>query len=271
MISYDYHLHSNFSGDSDAAPESMIQKACELGLAGICFTEHHDPDGPAVEEGYPFLVDFDTYFPAMKMLKEQYKDHIQIGIGMEFTIQDHLSPVLSSLCRQYPFDFIIGSFHFINGQDPYYPEFFHNRDEQSAYEEFFALQLEALKKFDPSEIDTLGHLDYIVRYGPNQNQYYSYEKYASLIDPILVYLLENRIALEVNTGGLKYGLGEPNPCTDILKRYYELGGRMITIGSDAHRPEHIAYDFQKCRKVLMETGFEGYTIFHNRTPELIPF
>ena len=118
--------------------------------------------------------------------------------------------------------------------------------------------------------DTLGHLDYIVRYGPNKNQNYSYEAYASYIDPILQFLIEQHKCLEVNTAGLKYGLGHPNPEESVLKRYRELGGTLITIGSDAHRPEHIAYDFDKLESILKELGFRSYTIFRQREPVEMP-
>ena len=113
-------------------------------------------------------------------------------------------------------------------------------------------------------------MDYVVRYGPNQNKYYSYETYADYIDPILRYLIENGKCLEINTGGLKYGLGETNPSTDVLRRYRELGGELITVGSDAHVPEYLSYEFDRVSKILTELGFRYYTIFEQRKPVQIP-
>ena len=120
-----------------------------------------------------------------------------------------------------------------------------------------------------SSFDTYGHIDYIVRYGPNKNRDYSYRKYADIFDEILKQLISREIGMEINTGGYHYGLGEPNPCTDIIRRYRELGGEIITIGADAHTPEKIGYAFDKAAQVLTACGFRYYTIFKNRKPEFV--
>ena len=114
-----------------------------------------------------------------------------------------------------------------------------------------------------------GHIDYVVRYGPDKNTYYSYADYADVIDEILKQLIHNGKGIEVNTAGFKYGLGHPNPCEDILKRYRELGGEILTLGADAHQPEHIAYDFQRLPKLLQTCGFSYYTVFKNRKAQFI--
>ena len=265
-VSHDFHLHSSFSADSDADPVSMIEHALSLGLKGICFTEHLDLDCPP--EGPDFSLDFDAYFSALLQYKEQYRDRLQIGIGLEFGMQQPHSDHFHSLISRYPFDFIIGSLHFIHGKDPYYPSFFDGVTEEEAYRDYFQELYRLLPLY--SGIQTLGHLDYIVRYGPNQNQNYSYAQYADVIDPILTYLIQHEICLEVNTAGLKYGLGATNPSLDVLKRYRSLGGSRITIGSDAHAPEHIAYDFSSISALLSEAGFNHYTVFANRCGSLQP-
>lgn len=267
-IRYDYHLHSDFSADSTTPSEFQIKKALELGLAGICFTEHHDPDYPP-DEGIDFRIDFENYFKKVLKLREIYAGKIRIGIGMEFGIQPHLAPVLTDLTRQWPFDFVIASQHILNGRDPYYPSYFAGRNERDCYEEFLFAQYKTLKKLPLTGYDTLGHMDYIVRYGPNRNRFYSYETYADILDPILHFLIDNGKCLEVNTGGLKYGLGEPNPCTGVLRRYRELGGELITIGSDAHEPRHLAYDFDKAARILTGLGYKWYTVFQQRRPQQI--
>ena len=118
--------------------------------------------------------------------------------------------------------------------------------------------------------DSYGHLDYVVRYGPARNLNYSYEAYQDLIDPILKTLIEKGKGLECNTGGLRYGLGHPNPCEDILRRYRQLGGEILTIGSDAHSPEQVGYGFQTASRLLAACGFRYYTVFHRRKPEFLP-
>lgn len=134
--------------------------------------------------------------------------------------------------------------------------------------EYFESILENIAAFDG--FDVYGHIDYVVRYGPNKNANYSYQKYADIIDEILKALIIKGKGIEINTGGFKYGLGHPNPAEDIIKRYHELGGEIITIGADAHQPEHVAFDFEKVPSILKEAGFTHYTVFKNRKPEFIP-
>lgn len=263
-IRHDFHLHSDFSGDCETPAEIMAERAISLGLEGICFTEHQDLD---VCSDIEFLVDFDRYFSRLRSLQEQYAGRLNILIGMEFGIQKHLSPALKELLQKYPFDFVIASQHFIDGQDPYFPAFFEGKSERACYERFFEEQLESLLHI--SDYQTLGHMDYVVRYGPNQNQFYSYDSYADYIDPILRLLIEKGKCLEINTGGYKYGLGETNPATSVLKRYRELGGELITIGSDAHVPGYLCYEFDRAREMLLSLGFRYYTVFEKRVPRQV--
>ncbi|MCD7735888.1 MAG: histidinol-phosphatase HisJ family protein [Lachnospiraceae bacterium] len=261
-ILYDFHLHSAFSGDSETPSVDMLLRARALGLRGICFTEHLDLDAPYDDPD--FSLDFSAYFSGISALKEQYSSSIQIGIGMEFGIQPHLPDTLTELNQTFSFDFIIASQHFVRGMDPYYPDFFEGRPERECYEEFFRAEYDTLLRFSPQDYDTLGHMDYVVRYGPNRNHDYSYQKYADCIDPILRFLIDHGKCLELNTGGFKYGLGEPNPCADVFRRYQELGGELVTIGSDAHAPDQIAYSFDKAAQLLDALGFRYYTVFEQR-------
>ena len=119
------------------------------------------------------------------------------------------------------------------------------------------------------DFDVYGHLDYVVRYGPNKNKYYSYEKFADIIDEILRTLISRGKGIELNTAGFKYGLGHAHPTMDTLKRYKELGGEIITIGSDGHAPEQIAWEFEKAPAILKEAGFDYFTIYQARQPKFI--
>ena len=86
----------------------------------------------------------------------------------------------------------------------------------------------------------LGHIDYVVRYGRKRAEEYSYDEFADEIDAVLKKVLQMGKGIELNTGGFKYGLGFCNPHPDIIRRYRELGGEIITVGADAHCPEHVA-------------------------------
>ena len=268
-ITADCHLHSSFSGDSDTPMEEMILRGISLGLETMCFTEHHDidypdsPDGP----GSIFLLNTDSYLYDLARLKEKYQDKICLLFGVELGLQPEILRKNAVYAKSYEFDFIIGSSHICHGKDPYYPAFFEGRSEEEAYREYFTSILENVKKF--SNFDVYGHLDYVVRYGPAGDRDYCYEKYRDIFDEILETLLENGKGIELNTGGIKRGMKDFHPCTDILKRYRQLGGEIVTVGSDAHDTDQIAASFSRAAEVLKSCGFRYYTLFRNRTPEFI--
>lgn len=263
---WDTHMHTHFSGDSTANPEDMIQAAIQRNLSGICITDHLDLDYPNDPE--LFLLDFEQYFSVFSKLAEKYHTKLTICTGIELGLQPHLAPELQQLLTNHSFDFVIGSSHVVHGIDPYYPEYYQNKTEDDAYHEYFSSILENIHAFD--DFDVYGHIDYVVRYGPNKNEFYSYNKFRDIIDEILKTLISRGKGIEINTGGFKYGLGHPNPTEDILRRYVELGGEIITIGADAHAPAYVAYDFQKVPDILKAAGFRYFTVFKNRKPEFLP-
>lgn len=262
---WDTHMHSNFSTDSKASQESMIQAAIEKKLDGICFTDHLDLDYPGTNE--LFLLDLPGYAASVRRVQAKYADRIPVLFGIELGLQPHLAAQHADLLAQYEFDFVIGSSHVVHGFDPYYRDYYEGRTEEECYREYFESILENIRAFD--DFDVYGHLDYVVRYGPNKNENYSYDKYRDIIDAILSLLIEKGKGIELNTGGFKYGLGHPNPTEEILARYRELGGEIITLGADAHVPEHVGYDFEKIPQILADAGFTHYTVFKNRKPRFV--
>lgn len=262
---WDTHMHCKFSGDSEAEPQDMILASIEKHLDGVCFTDHIDYDYPGPT---PFHFDPNEYFQVLVPLREQFKDKIQIHIGAELGLQPHLKQKYEKFTTQNPFDQIIASSHVVHGFDPYYPEYYAGKTEGEAYLEYFESILENLAVFE--DFDVYGHIDYVVRYGPNKNQNFSYHKFRDVIDEILRTLIAKGKGLELNMSGYKYGLGHPNPTEEILKRYRELGGEILTLGSDAHRPEHVAYDYHRLRQLLTDAGFSHYTVFEKRKPIFYP-
>lgn len=266
QIMADFHLHTGFSADSEASMESMVQQGIQTGLSVLCFTEHLDRDYPE-EIGMDFSLDMDAYHKTFCALKDKYDNKIELRFGVELGLQPHLGDWHRDFVQNYSFDFIIGSTHIVDGMDPYYPYFYENRTEEAAYLSYFESTLENLNDF--TEMDVYGHIDYVVRYGPNKNTFYSYDRYREVLDEILLTIIRNNLGIECNTGGIKYGLGHPNPCEEVLSRYRELGGEIITIGSDAHEPRHMAYAFETMPELLKSCGFRYYTVFKDRTPEFI--
>ncbi|MBD5491319.1 MAG: histidinol-phosphatase HisJ family protein [Lachnospiraceae bacterium] len=265
-ITADFHLHSSFSGDSDTPMENMILRGIGLGLTEMCFTEHNDFDYPATDNkpsGF-WEVNPDAYLYDFLKLREEYADKIKLFFGVELGLQPHLSKRNAAFAKAHDYDFIIGSSHLCNGKDPYYASFYEGRTQEDAYREYFESILENLKAF--SNFDVYGHLDYVVRYGPQQDEGYSYELYREVFDKILTKLIDMEKGIEVNTAGLAKGMRDVHPCRGILKRYRELGGEIVTVGSDAHTPEQIAHAFERAGEILKECGFRYYAVFEKRQP-----
>lgn len=272
MIQADMHMHTWFSTDSEACPRDMADEAVRKGLKTICFTDHFDKDD--LEWGEEGIFDVDAYFVEMQKLQEEYAGKLNIRIGIELGLRTYLKDYYEELTKKYPFDFVIGSVHNVPYKkdaegnilytDPAAEKLFTDRTDKEAYRLMMETTLENVRTLDCFQ--TLGHLDYVVRYGKSREKEYSYTDYADIIDEILKLLIEKEKGLEVNSAGLKYGLPFAHPHPDVLKRYRELGGEIITIGADAHKPEHIAYDFAKAEEILKSCGFKYYTEFFEQKP-----
>lgn len=272
MIQADMHMHTWFSTDSEACPRDMADEAVRKGLKTICFTDHFDKDN--LEWGEEGIFDVDAYFVEMQKLQEEYAGKLNIRIGIELGLRTYLKDYYEELTKKYPFDFVIGSVHNVPYKkdaegnilytDPAAEKLFTDRTDKEAYRLMMETTLENVRTSDCFQ--ALGHLDYVVRYGKSREKEYSYTDYADIIDEILKLLIEKEKGLEVNSAGLKYGLPFAHPHPDVLKRYRELGGEIITIGADAHKPEHIAYDFAKAEEILKSCGFKYYTEFFEQKP-----
>ncbi len=255
-ITADCHLHSSFSGDSHTPMEEMVLQGIAQGLETMCFTEHLDFDYPDREglDGKIFLLDTDPYLYDLARLKEKYAGKIRLLFGVELGLQPEVVRKNAVYAKSYEFDFIIGSSHLCHGKDVYYPDFFEGRSKEDALREF-------------SNFDVYGHLDYVVRYAPGKDEGYFYAAYQDIFDGILNELLDKGKGIELNTGGIKKGMRDFHPCMDVLKRYRELGGEIITIGSDSHDTAHVGDSFDRAAEVLKECGFRYYCVFEKRIPE----
>jgi histidinol phosphate phosphatase HisJ family len=262
----DFHVHSEFSSDSNAPIRGQIEQAIKLGMNHICITDHHDYNNMPIEET-EFFLNTDNYFSVLTKLKLEYANRINMHIGVELGLQTCVYDYNVNYTSKYPFEVIIGSIHCLKGLDPYYPEYFEGRSEEESYREYFEITLENVKLFDC--YDVLGHLDYIVRYGPNKSEFYSYLQYKDIIDEILKEIIYHGKGIECNTSGFRYGLGLTNPHFDIIKRYVELGGEILTLGSDSHYVQDIGYRFDYISDYLKKCGLKYYTIFSERKPEFI--
>ena len=179
-------------------------------------------------------------------------------MGLDLDHQEEIE----NLIQQYPFDFVIGSIHVIHHTEFYYGEFFKGKTKEQAHREFFEETLKCVKAFDCFNV--LGHLDYIVRYGPYEDKTVDHQKYQDIIDEIFKTLIQKGKGIEVNTSGYRdlKTCGFPN--FEQVHRYYDLGGRIITIGTDSHTSDRVGENCLNVAKKYQEIGFDDVSTFTQR-------
>lgn len=257
----DVHMHCGFSNDSETRPEDMVESAIAKGLSVICFTDHYDKDN--LDWGDEAIFDVESYFQKMIELQEEYRDQIDIRIGAEIGMQPYLAEYYQNFMAQHPFDFVIGSVHSVLEHDVAL-DFFQKHSDPEGYKIYFEDMLQDVQKI--KSYDVLGHLDYILRYSNQGSKGFDLNDYMDIIEEILKQVIAHGKGIEMNMSGLKYGVGAPHPQPEIIKRYRELGGEIITVGADGHIPEHIAYDYHLADDILKSCGFKYYTEFKGRKP-----
>jgi histidinol-phosphatase (PHP family) len=257
----DHHVHTEFSPDSDAT----LQGYLESGVRELMVTDHVDlgsPD-PMFEEDF----NYEAYSKQIKTLEKIYDAKISVGVEMGYQ-RAHLE-IIESFVAAHPFDFVIGSIHFGDGLDFYNGEFFIGKTQKESYQRYFEIVLDMVERFE--NFDVVGHLDYITRYGDFEEKTYAYEDYEEVIEKILKCLVEKKKGIEINTSGKRNALDVFHPSEQIIKRYWELGGRIITLGSDAHRVEDHKDFFPQAIEMLKSIGVTHLTLFDKRIPEKVMF
>jgi len=258
----DSHVHSSFSGDCETPAREACEKAIDIGLDGIAFTDHLDYDYPDYDD--KFLIDFDRYSHGMDRLKTDYRGKLKVFKGIEVGIQPHVLDESSNLIRKYNFDFVICSVHIIDRQDPYTGQYYIGKTKDEAFRRYLEAILFTTQSFN--DYDVIGHIGYIRRYGNYDDRSLRHADYSDLLDSILNNVIEKGKGLEVNTSGYRTGLESPMPDYDIIKRYLELGGEIITLGSDAHTAGQIALKFTDTVEVLKKIGVKHIAYFEDRKP-----
>lgn len=268
----DYHVHTQFSDDSVYPMEQVIKDAAAMGMDEICFTDHVDY---GIKEdwdcGHPIAyrgeeplanVDYPRYFAKIKEFQRCYGGQIMIKAGLEFGIQMHTIPQYKTLIEKYPLDFVILSIHQVEDQEFWTQDFQKNRSQKEYHERYYGEMLNLVKSF--KDYSVLGHMDLIVRY--DKKGVYPFEKVEAAVSEILKIVIEDGKGIEFNTSYRRYGLKDTTPSMDIWKRYRELGGEIITIGSDSHAPAHLGAGIEEARQFLKSLGFRFFCTYDSMKP-----
>ncbi len=272
----DYHVHTQFSDDSVYPMEDVVKDAISLGLDEICITDHVDygikVDWDSGQEiryrnGEPFAnVDYPRYVAQIAELQAKYKDVITIKLGLEFGIQTHTIPQYEALFRRYPFDFIILSIHQVEDKEFWTQDFQQGRTQQEYNERYYEEMLQVVKNY--KNYSVLGHMDLIKRY--DKAGIYPFEKLKPMIAEILKIVIADGKGIEVNASSHRYGLTDSMPSAAILRLYKDLGGSIITIGSDSHAPAHLRTYIEEAKAQLRKIGFNSFCTYDKMRPVFHP-
>lgn len=255
---FDYHMHSDFSEDCFTPMEKTIESAIQKGLTEICFTEHLDYDYP--DPDFTFELDVQAYREKIRAMQQKYGDQITIKKGIEVGVQPHVLEKTRQLIRKEDFDFVLCSLHVADKKDLHNGDFFIGRTPSEAYQYFYRELLYCVKNYE--DYNVLGHLDLVKRY----KQLDTDEHFHDIIREIFRVIIPQGKGIEVNASGYAYGLGTAMPSIDILKLYKDCGGKVITVGSDAHEPDHVAHRFPEIMQQLDQIGFEYIASFTKQEP-----
>ena len=253
----DYHVHTSFSDDSDYSMQDCLNHAINWGLDEICFTEHTDfgvKGGAGQLENCPT----DKYFVEFNRCKKIFSDKIIMKFGMEFGMQISTVEDFQKLFNAYPFDFIILSCHQVDNLEFWNYDFQKNHTQQEYYERYYQEILSVMKIYDDWSI--IGHLDMLKRYD-NFGAEYSFEKVRDIVAEILKFAISKNKGIEINTSCYRYKLSDLTPSREILKLYKDLGGEIITIGSDSHAENHLAAKIMETQAELKNFGFKNIYTF----------
>lgn len=255
---FDYHMHSQVSFDGHDTGAQMAQAAKNAGLKEICFTDHMDYVRGAEKQEMVFsFEDYAKEYDALEIPGLKIRRGVEYGLYNDNQVQ-----MKQDLARR-NYDFVLGSIHFVDDVDVYFPEYWAGKTVFQAQRRYFEVMLECVQAH--SDFDVLSHMTYLhkSRCCPVKTPL-PYADHREIIDEILRILVSKGKGLELNTSGMDR-CGGFLPTPDYFRRFRELGGQIVTIGSDSHGSSRVGqYSFQACQ-VLREI-FGHVCTFENREP-----
>lgn len=268
----DTHNHCEFSFDGKrTTAQRSAQSAYEKGLSGIVFTDHYDiyiPDVPGEDVPRPQDFDIETQQAEIDRVNVSFPDSFKVLKGIEIGMNPHSLEQARSLIQTHSFDQVIASVHYLADSDPYYGGYFEGRDWKQAYGQYLEAIYEGITRLE--DLDIVGHFDYVARYAPYIQDSIRYTDFSDTFDSLFKFLIENGKALEINTKSCGSKGRSTILDTNILKRYHELGGEAISLGSDSHVPEAVGDRFDLYAEMLRQIGFRWTSHYEKRQIVQLP-
>lgn len=260
----DLHTHTDNSFDGNHSAIFLCETAAAKGLRAVAFTDHVEMDH--YREQHFDRTAKQSYFEIVKA-RLAFRGKLIVCVGVELGQPTYNLPEAEHLVQQYSYDIVIGSIHNLRGKQDFWfipPEEYANGGAQAMLREYFdeLLQLAQWGKFD-----VLAHLTYPLRYITGEHGIaVDLAEYKEQIDAVLEAAIKNNLTLEINTSGLRQKIGKTMPEEDVVRRFKELGGQRISIGSDAHYAEHLGAGLEQGMDIARRSGFTHMTLFQRREP-----
>lgn len=255
MIICDLHTHTSFSFDGapEATPDALCRRALEVGVSHLAITDHCDVNGEV--EGIYTPYDHEKAWAAMYAAKEKYKGRLNLSLGIELGNAHQYPAEAAEVLSRHPYEFVIGSLHNLTDVPDFCMLRYEMMSDAQIHRLFDRMLEETLSLISFSGLHTLGHLTYMHRYITLAQKPFDFKPHYDKIAAVYQGLISRDMALELNVSTLWKGLGIAMPTLELLKLYKDLGGRLITVGSDGHSPEHVGKCIRKGYALLQTTGF----------------
>lgn len=255
---FDFHMHSTVSFDGHDSPETMLRAAADKGLKEICFTDHIDYFANVSKQEWVFeTADYNAAYDTLS------HPTVKIRRGLEFGLKPYNAPALKEDLKRRHFDFVLGSVHFVDEKDVYYAEYWDGLTVFEAERRYLEEILTCVRVHE--DFDVLGHLTYIskCRAHPAPRPVPMGE-HREIIDEILKELVRKGKGMEMNTSGVDR-CGDYLPFDAYFRRFKELGGEIVTVGSDAHTADRVGqYTHRACE--ILKDIFGYVCTFEDRKP-----
>ncbi len=251
----DYHVHSVHSGDSPATVQEMCERAVEIGITDIAFTEHLDFTPTDIAYG---AFNYDKREVDLQAAREEFSGRLTIRAGIEVDYQTRHRSLIEDYLGAHSFDYVLGSAHYINGaimED--HRSYFSGKSVRDAYVPYFDA---AISVVESGLFDALAHPDLVKRHGSRYFGKFVFEDFDPEIQSLLSAVISKGIILEVNSSGLRQPPEEAYPGWEAILMYKELGGRLVALGSDAHTPKQLGFGLSEVGLMVEQAGLEVFCL-----------
>ena len=266
----DYHIHTKYSfdGDISATPDAICEAAIALGLDDIAFTDHYEVN--ALPEGIDMPYDATSAFEDIMRAREKFGKQINITYGIEVGQASQYPDIANKFLTEYPVEFVLASLHNLRCKpDFYYMDFSQISEEETRqmYLDYIDELKEMLLSLDKA--DAVGHITYPFRYVAQAGKSVDLTPYYDRLSSLFELLISKEIALEINASTHAKGYGFTMPSEELISLYRECGGKLITLGSDAHSPAHVGASLDFAAGLAKKYGFNYATVIRKGQKELI--